>query len=219
MDKPIIILGANNPETGRMIEAVRGKGYYSGFLDRDHAKLPRVVCGLAVLGGDEEIPRLVSNGCRFVNVVSGSTVARLRAALAVIEAGGELLDFIHPSVDWRFERGIGTYVQAGVDIQAGVRMGDNNAIHLGALISHETVIGHSCFIGAANIAGKVRIEDGAYIGIGSTIIPGIHIGKWATVGAGAVVIYDVGDGETVVGNPARVIKTLAALPYETGAIR
>jgi len=33
----------------------------------------------------------------------------------------------------------------------------------------------------------------------------IKIGKWATIGAGAVIIKDVPDGVTVVGNPGRIL--------------
>jgi acetyltransferase EpsM len=38
------------------------------------------------------------------------------------------------------------------------------------------------------------------------LLPNISVGKWATVGAGAVVIKDVPAGATVVGNPAKIIK-------------
>jgi acetyltransferase-like isoleucine patch superfamily enzyme len=52
------------------------------------------------------------------------------------------------------------------------------------------------------------VRQGASIGANATILPGIVIGKNAMVGAGAVVIHDVPDDTVVVGNPARVIKTI-----------
>jgi len=48
------------------------------------------------------------------------------------------------------------------------------------------------------------VMDGAKIGAGAVILPGITIGEDAVVGAGAVVTKSVGSWETVVGNPARV---------------
>ena len=48
--------------------------------------------------------------------------------------------------------------------------------------------------------------EGTHIGAGATIIPNLKIGKWATIGAGAVVIKDVPDYAVVVGNPGRIIK-------------
>jgi len=50
--------------------------------------------------------------------------------------------------------------------------------------------------------------QGAWIGAGATIMPGICIGKHAIVGAASVVTHDVPNYSVVVGNPARVIKTL-----------
>jgi len=50
------------------------------------------------------------------------------------------------------------------------------------------------------------VGEGTHIGIGATVIQGIKIGKWATIGAGAVVIRDVPDYAVVVGNPARIIR-------------
>lgn len=56
----------------------------------------------------------------------------------------------------------------------------------------------------------VLIRKGAWIGAGATILPGISIGKHAIVGAAAVVTKDVPDYAIVVGNPAKVVKTLDA---------
>lgn len=63
----------------------------------------------------------------------------------------------------------------------------------------------------------VLIREGAWIGAGATILPGVTIGRYAIVGAASVVTHDVGDYEVVVGNPARCIRTLEAdrFPPET----
>lgn len=55
--------------------------------------------------------------------------------------------------------------------------------------------------------GKVVIRDGAHIGIGAIIMPGVTIGEGAIVGAGAVVTSDVPAYSVAVGMPAKVIKT------------
>ena len=55
----------------------------------------------------------------------------------------------------------------------------------------------------------IVIEDGAHIGIGSIIMPGVTIGKGAVIGAGAVVTQDIPPYCVAVGVPAKVIKTFA----------
>ena len=48
------------------------------------------------------------------------------------------------------------------------------------------------------------VKRGASIGGGAVILPGITIGEYAMIGAGAVVTRDVPAHATVVGNPARL---------------
>ncbi|MDY3036451.1 MAG: sugar O-acetyltransferase [Absicoccus sp.] len=56
--------------------------------------------------------------------------------------------------------------------------------------------------------GKVTVKQNAWIGMNVTICPGVTIGKYAVVGAGAVVTKDVPDYAVVAGVPAKVIKIL-----------
>ncbi len=50
-----------------------------------------------------------------------------------------------------------------------------------------------------------HIGDNVYIGPSVCIVEDVNIGDGATIGAGAVVVKDVAAGETVAGNPAKVI--------------
>ena len=52
----------------------------------------------------------------------------------------------------------------------------------------------------------MRKGELSFIGIDTTIIQGIKIGKNVTIGAGSVVIRDIPENTIVVGNPAKVIK-------------
>ena len=53
------------------------------------------------------------------------------------------------------------------------------------------------------------LSRGASIGAGAVILAGVTIGERAMVGAGAVVTKDVPADAVVVGNPARIIRSLA----------
>lgn len=57
------------------------------------------------------------------------------------------------------------------------------------------------------------LHENAIVGANSTLLPGVHIGKDAMVGAGSVVTKNVEDGHVVVGNPAKFIKKKSELPY------
>ena len=61
---------------------------------------------------------------------------------------------------------------------------------------------------SATYGRRITIEDKVWIGINSTILPGVRIGYGAIVGAGSVVTKDVEPMTVVAGNPARVIKKI-----------
>lgn len=61
---------------------------------------------------------------------------------------------------------------------------------------------------SATYGRPIVIEDKVWIGINSTILPGVKIGYGAIVGAQSVVTHDVPAMTVVAGNPARVIKKI-----------
>ena len=65
---------------------------------------------------------------------------------------------------------------------------------------------HRVTIGLGPDKRVPTIGNDVYVGVGASILGGVHVGDGATVGAGAVVIKDVPAGATVVGVPAKVIK-------------
>lgn len=64
--------------------------------------------------------------------------------------------------------------------------------------------------GRAHIASFVKIEDDVWVGAGAIILPGVTIHKNSIVAAGSVVTKDVPSFSVVGGNPAKIIKSVAA---------
>ena len=65
---------------------------------------------------------------------------------------------------------------------------------------------HSVRIAGKGVGENVEIKDGAWIGFGAMIMPGVTVGSKSIVAAGAVVINDVPNNCMVAGNPAVVKK-------------
>lgn len=120
-------------------------------------------------------------------------------------------------------------------IDTRTKIGNNARIKDYSKIYKDTVIGHDlrfsgfaanrCVIGnnvaingylvhrfRENIREDVEpspiVEDDAIVGQSSIVVGGVRIGRGAYVGAGAVVLSDVGDNELVGGTPAKLIRRL-----------
>jgi len=124
---------------------------------------------------------------------------------------------------------IGDDVSVGTHsvIEHHVRIASRVRIHSNAFIPEYTILEEGAWVGpnvvvtnaryplspgAKDDLQGVRISRGAKIGANVTILPGVVIGRDALVGAGAVVVRDVLEGQVVVGNPARVVRSLRDLP-------
>jgi len=102
--------------------------------------------------------------------------------------------------------GHGSQILAGAMICEHAVIGAQTIVNTRANVDHDCVVGKGVHImGQACIAGEVIIEDFVSIGSNATILPRLHIGAGAFVGAGAVVTHDVPENIVVAGNPARAL--------------
>lgn len=133
--------------------------------------------------------RLKSKKLRMINVVDRSAIVSPRATLGTACFIGKL---------------------AVVNSKAVV--GNNCIINTRALVEHGcTVADHVNVSTNAVLNGDVIVQEGSFVGSCSVTIGQRAIGKWSTIGAGAVVTHDVGDNVTVAGVPAKIIKEGAML--------
>jgi UDP-2-acetamido-3-amino-2,3-dideoxy-glucuronate N-acetyltransferase len=92
-------------------------------------------------------------------------------------------------------------VQNNVSIYTGVTCDDD--VFLGPSMVFTNVINPRSAISRKDQYAKTHVGKGATIGANATIVCGHNIGKYAFIGAGAVVTKEVPDYALVVGNPAR----------------
>jgi UDP-2-acetamido-3-amino-2,3-dideoxy-glucuronate N-acetyltransferase len=92
-------------------------------------------------------------------------------------------------------------VQNNVSIYTGVTCDDD--VFLGPSMVFTNIINPRSAVCRKNQYAQTRVGKGATIGANATIVCGHNIGKYAFIGAGAVVTKEVPDYALVVGNPAR----------------
>lgn len=123
----------------------------------------------------------------------------------------EYLTVIHPQAIVAESVGIGsgTVVMAGVILNPYATIGNHCIINSGASIDHDCKIQDFVHVAPhCTLCGEVEVDEGTWIGAGTTVIQGIHIGKNCYIGAGSVVVKDIPDNSLCYGNPARVIKKI-----------
>lgn len=94
-------------------------------------------------------------------------------------------------------------VQNNVSIYTGVTCDDD--VFLGPSMVFTNVINPRSAVNRRGEYSKTHVGRGASIGANATIVCGHNIGKFAFIGAGAVVTKEVPDYALVVGNPAKQI--------------
>ena len=207
----LVVMGANNPETIRVVNAVNAAGggmELVGFIDNDPAKQGGSFHGYPVLGGYDALATLDLARVGFVNTITRDGLTRFETTRELQRRGARLVNLVHPRVSLDMVTlGRGVYLQDSVILEAMVEIGDNSSIGMAGLVAHETRVGRSVFIAhGSHLSGKITVGDGVLIGAGATILPRLAIGEWSVVGAGSVVTRDVAPFTVVAGNPARVLR-------------
>lgn len=117
--------------------------------------------------------------------------------------------------------GKGVYVDVGVRIGNHVKIQNGVSLYRGVTLEDGVFCGPHCVFTndlrprAINPDGSLKtqadwqvsetlVRYGASIGANATIVCGVTIGRWAMIGAGAVVTHDVPDYGLAYGNPARL---------------
>ena len=98
-----------------------------------------------------------------------------------------------------------------VTVKCGVQLWDGVTLEDDVFVGPNATFTNDLHPRSRNSAAQLLptvVKKGASIGANATILPGLTIGEGAMVGAGAVVTKDVPPRALVVGNPARVVRSL-----------
>jgi sugar O-acyltransferase (sialic acid O-acetyltransferase NeuD family) len=128
---------------------------------------------------------------------------------------GNPINAIHPSavISASARLGDGIMIAANATLNPLVEIGRGVICNTSCSIDHECIIGDFTHIAPnAVLCGNVTVGRGSFIGANSVIRQGVRIGENVVIGAGTVVIKDIPNNTTVIGNPARkLVKNPARL--------
>lgn len=131
------------------------------------------------------------------------------------------------------EIGDNSFVGPFVEITRNVIIGKNCVIESHAFLCDSVVLEDNVFVshgamftndlyprvGTRVAFLKTFVKEGASIGTNATIVAGVTIGKYAVIGAGAVVTKDVEDFSIYAGNPAKRVKQFSSYNDMLGYMR
>lgn len=219
-ERELVVVGAGGfgRETVEAVRALNAAGAnwrLAGYLDDDPARHGKVIDGVPVLGGTEELGQMPG---AFVVVCTGrpdNYVSRPRIVEALGLPPERYATIIHPSasVSVTSRIGPGSVLLAQTVLTAAVTVGSHVAIMPHVTLTHDDVIGDfATMASGACLGGNVHIGRCAYVGAGVLVREQRNVGSCALVGMGAVVTRDIPPHEVWAGVPARYIREAAAAP-------
>lgn len=209
----IIIIGGGNVG-GFVINNIHDfteKFEVVGILDDDLSKVGTELWGVKVLGQISDIKNILNKDNNIGVVIS---IANPLVKERIIKSLAQYKNIIYPNFI-HIKTWISSKVKLGVGniIYPGVSINYESEIHNFVTINMNASLGHNCILHdyvtispGVDIAGFTDVGQSTFLGLGCNAIQGHKIGENVIVGAGAVIIHDVPDGATVVGNPGRIIK-------------
>lgn len=204
IDETTVLLFGGGGHGKTLIDLTRElDAYQIGGIVDDNLEPGSHVMDLPVFGGSDILEDLYNVGFRqAANSVGG--IGNVQARVLVFEklkkVGFSFPILVHPTA-WIEPSAI---LEPAVQILPLTYVGTDSRIGFGSLLNAHVVVSHDCYIGeyvnlspGATLAGGVKIDDRAQIGMGVTINLNLTIGAEARIGNGATIKADVPPGGRV----------------------
>lgn len=191
-----------------VIEAILARSPQRQIIILDDAaeSQARSIFGIKVAGTRALLPSLADAP---VALAIGDNRARA-ALMDWLQDQGRLVEMVvHPAafVASSVQVGAGSFISAGATVIAEAKIGAGVIINTGASVDHDCVIGDAAHIApGVHLCGNVRIGARTLVGVGSAVRPGVSVCEDVVLGAGAVVVRNIDEPGTFVGNPAQRLR-------------
>lgn len=179
-----------------------------GFYD-DRPPATPAVAGLPYLGTVADLN--ASPAPMAVVVAVGGSAGRAAVVARLTSPTLSFPTIVHPSVAMQpyqnITLGAGCVIQQGVKLMTDVTLGRFVFVNAGSILGHDAVLEDFCsLMGHVDVSGGAYLETGVYMGTKATVIQGVRLGAYCTLGAGAVAVRNIPAGCTAVGVPARELR-------------
>lgn len=208
--KDLYIIGAGGCgrevlQWSKDVNKVRETWNIRGFLDDNPDALDGLACDYQVVGS---IAEWVPGENEVFALAIANPEVKQQVSQKFEEKGGEFVSVIHPSalISDHTHIGKGAIIYPGASMSPNSSIGDYVTL-LSTGIGHDAVVENFATVSSCCcVMRSVHICEKAFVGGGAVLFPEIRVGTSAYVGAGSVVIKNVGDNCKVFGNPARKIQ-------------
>jgi sugar O-acyltransferase (sialic acid O-acetyltransferase NeuD family) len=160
-----------------------------------------------ILESDEQVVDYFQKVSRSFLLAISSVENRRILSERFLKLGGKHISFISPNsiISKYITVGVGSLIMSRVEIEAGVKIGEQCLINKTANIGHGCVLGSNCEVSPGVIlTGEVELGNDTFVGSRAIILPKVKIGNNVTIAAGSVVKKNVPDNAVVAGEFATV---------------
>lgn len=209
--KDLILIGGGG-HCRSILDSIKDNEEFNiiGILD-SYKKIGEVINGIEIIGRIEDAERLYKKGIKNVFIAIGSvgdTSLREELYNKLKKIGFEFPILKDKSViqSSNISIGEGTFIGKGVIINTDTYIGKNCIINTGTTIEHDCKIGDFVHLAPqCTLSGGVMIGNRSHIGTSATIIQYKKIGESTIIGAGSVVVSDIGDNRKAYGVPCKEV--------------
>jgi len=213
----VFILGAGG-HAKMVLESLASMNRYEIFGFLELTPTSDRVLGIPVFQESQETLERLLQAKAFVVVALGDNRRREQVTQRMASLGFDFATVISSSahVSPSASIGSGTVIMPRSVIGAEACIGKGAIINTASSVDHDTLIEDFVHIApGCHLAGKVRVDRGAMLGIGTCVIPERHIGAWSILGANSTVVRDIPAGTTYVGTPARSVSMTTPKPFDS----
>jgi len=209
MKKEIYLFGVGN-YTEVIIELAMDCGYeVKGLYHYDNLRTGEENLGIPIIGSTEELFKTSIKNINF-GVTVGDNRLRQEIAQQIRKKGGLTPTLIHPRayVSQSAEIGEGCFIHLNSKVSTQCKLGDDCVVDFSCLVGHHAVLGNASYLSsAATVGSYCSIGERVLMGMNSLLLPlRLKLGKDCIVGGKANVTKSFGDGNVLIGNPARILK-------------